>query len=62
MTATPTPAAGPPPNLCPTCRYYMAPVGGASAGTCHRYPPAGPASPATRWPLVEADEWCGEYQ
>jgi len=62
VTNAAAPQVGPPPNYCPMCRYYMAPTGGASAGTCHRYPPNAVASPATRWPLVEVTEWCGEYQ
>lgn len=52
-------------KTCETCRYH-------DRGQCKRFPPIMVPwprdnqhpimyEPATTWPLVEEDDWCGEY-
>ena len=39
---------------CATCVYHR-------EGLCKRYPPLRRDSGASKWPRVEASDWCGEY-
>jgi len=54
----------PPP--CEGCTYYQAQE--RNIGACHRFPPgfAGDSSPIDfhhwKFPLVSANNWCGEFQ
>ncbi len=63
---------------CVRCRYFLQHPDWSSTGWCRRYPPehhsrsadtsqtGGGAPPAAsgedRWPQVDSDHWCGEYQ
>src|SRR5262245_12731395 len=57
---------GPAPPRCDGCRFWVEVV--ATLGECRRFPPlAGvrqptAAGPRMYWPLVLAEDWCGEYR
>jgi hypothetical protein len=47
---------------CANCRYYRYPEGGFS--TCRRHSPICPSldlNLVTSWPLVNPEDWCGEW-
>jgi len=55
---------------CRQCRFFRAAAPqpapeDRNSGECRRYPPSPPdlgARTGNDWPLVQPDDWCGEYQ
>jgi hypothetical protein len=53
---------------CSTCRFFGPPgsvvdwktMDNVAKAECHRYPPR--VSEHERYPLVRAEEWCGEFE
>lgn len=56
-----------PKPTCASCRFFD---GGSEQGYCRRHAPVGSIDDARRWscgavvcwPIVEAGDWCGEYE
>lgn len=49
-----------PTKTCAACHWFVAGVAGN--GRCHRYPPAAlPSLTTWAYPLVSADDFCGEF-
>ena len=46
---------------CDGCRYYHW-WSRRNSGQCRRYPPKMVDKHADRWPYVEPDDWCGEFE
>jgi len=48
---------------CETCKFFKS--AGGTTGECRRYPPQCVADEDCAWerfPVLVADEWCGEYK
>jgi hypothetical protein len=47
-------------NICEKCKYFQCPIPDATdnSGECRRYPP----KEDTRWPIVQKQDWCGEFR
>jgi hypothetical protein len=48
-------------QACRICRYYQPTPGALDQGKCRRYPPVADEFGTGRWPEVNADDWCGEF-
>jgi hypothetical protein len=53
-----------PTNTCEDCHFFEANKDDESIGLCRRNPPVGAASIDEKgyWPVVDIDDWCGEYK
>lgn len=53
------------PRVCANCKWWVPACSDGDSysedGACHRYPPAVLDDEAGIFPMVDCDDWCGEF-